>query len=249
MLADALARTLLDVLPILAVIAVFQALAFRRQPPQPLRIAVGAACIVAGIALFRTGLDLSLLPMAEGLATALAGRAAAPGPAGGAWLVLFAAALGLAATLIEPTVTAIAERVHDLSGGALRPFPFRLVVAAGMACGLALGTLRILLGFPLLWLLAPLLLLVIVLSVAAPRALVPLALDCGPMATSVVTVPVIAAFGASLARSLPGRDPLADGFGLVLLALLAPVGGLMLFACLKRAQARRSAGDGRWGSS
>lgn len=242
-----LRQTALDVLPIIVVIGLFQATAFRRFPPRMGRILMGAVAIILGITLFRTGLDLSLLPMGDGLAESLAARvygAEYSTLANALWLILFAASLGFAATLIEPTLTAVADRVRDLSGGALRPFSFRLVVAAGVACGLALGTTRILLGFPYLYLMAPLVLLTAVLAVRSPRALAPLALDSGPMATSVVTVPVIATFGASLARNLPGRDPLSDGFGLVLLALLTPVCGLLAFAWVQLILARKAEGGG-----
>lgn len=233
LLADSFLQTLMDVAPIAVVIVVFQALAFRRAPPRLGRILTGLAAIVVGISLFRAGLGLSLVPMGDGLAERLAYRVAEPEYStflNALWLVVFAGSLGFAATMIEPTLTGVADRVRDLTGGGLHPLSFRLVVATGVAIGLALGTSRILAGFPYLYVAAPLMLLVGVMAIVTPRAFVPLALDSGPMATSVVTVPIIAAFGASLARHLPGRDPLTDGFGLVLLALLTPIACLLVFA-------------------
>ncbi|MBX3497853.1 MAG: DUF1538 family protein [Alphaproteobacteria bacterium] len=245
LLIDSLVQTALDVLPIAVVISVFQTLAFRSAPPQFGRILVGLASIILGISFFRAGLNLSFIPMGDSLALQLAQRVASPGHStffNALWLVAFAAALGLAATLIEPTLTGVADRVRDLTGGGLHPFSFRLVVAVGVAAGLALGTVRILVGFPYIYVLVPLVLLIGVLAAWAPRQFVPLALDSGPMATSVVTVPIIAAFGASLARHLPGRDPLADGFGLVLLALLMPISCLLVFAQVRLMSDRRRNG-------
>jgi hypothetical protein len=238
-------QTAIDVSPIALVIAAFQVLAFRRPPPRLGRILLGLAAIIAGISLFRAGLNLSLIPLGDDLALRLAGRVASPDHStflNALALVAFAALLGFAATMIEPTVTGIAERVRELTGGGLRPLHFRLVVALGVAAGLALGTVRILAGFPYVFVLLPLLVLIAIAAVATPRSFVPLALDSGPMATSVVTVPIIAAFGASLARHLPGRDPLADGFGLVLLALLMPTGCLLVFAQVRLIVERRRKG-------
>jgi hypothetical protein len=238
-------QTIIDILPIIVVIAAFQALAFGGPPPRFWRTLLGLAAIVVGISLFRAGLGLSLVPMGDNLAERLAGRVAAPEFStffAALALVAFAASLGLAATMIEPTLIGVANRVRDLTGGGLRPLSFRLVVATGVALGLALGTFRVLAGFPYLYLFAPLLLLIGILAVLVPRSFVPLALDSGPMATSVVTVPIIAAFGASLARHLPGRDPLTDGFGLVLLALLTPVACLLLFAQVRLVLDRRRNG-------
>lgn len=245
LLIDSFSQTALDVLPIAVVVGAFQLLAFRSVPPNFGRILVGVAAIIAGISFFRAGLNLSLVPMGDDLALRLALRVASPEHStflNALWLVTFAASLGLAATMIEPTLTGIAQRVQDLTGGALHPFSFRLVVAIGVAAGLALGTIRILVGFPYIYLLVPLLVLIAVAAILTPRPFVPLALDSGPMATSVVTVPIISAFGASLARHLPGRDPLADGFGLVLLALLVPIGCLLVFAQVRLLLDRRRKG-------
>lgn len=245
LLINSLIQTVLDVVPIAVVIGAFQLLAFRSAPPQLGRILTGLAAIVAGISLFRAGLNLSLVPLGDDLALRLAQRVAAPEHStflNALWLVVFAASLGLTATMIEPTLTGIAQRVRELTGGALHPLSFRLVVAIGVAAGLALGTIRILAGFPYMYVLVPLLVLAGVMAVLAPRPFVPLALDSGPMATSVVTVPIITAFGASLARHLPGRDPLADGFGLVLLALLTPIACLLVFAQVRLILDRRRNG-------
>lgn len=262
-LVDALIQTSFDVLPILLVIIVFQTWAFRNLPPRAGRIVVGFIAIVLGISFFRAGLGLSLIPMGDDLARHLAGRIIAPGHStflNSLWLVLFAATLGLTATLIEPTLTGIAQRIEELGDqggpkepeahgasvepegpneGSLSATAFRLVVAFGVATGLALGTIRILSGFAWVQLLAPLLLLTGALMFRAPRRFVPLALDSGPVATSVATVPIIAAFGASLARYLPGRDPAVDGFGLVFLALLLPVTALLAFARFRALRQRR----------
>ena len=245
LLIDSFHRTVLDVVPIALVVASFQLLAFRSLPPQFGRILVGVAAIIAGIAFFRAGLRLSLIPIGDGLALHLAQRVAAPDYStllNAFWLVTFAALLGFAATMIEPTLTGIAQGVQELTGGWLQPLSFRIVVSIGVATGLALGTFRILVGFPYILLLVPLLVLIAAAAIVTPRPLVPLALDSGPMATSVVTVPIIAAFGASLARHLPGRDPLADGFGLVLLALLAPIACLLVFAQVRLLLDRRRKG-------
>jgi hypothetical protein len=245
LLIDSLRQTAADVVPIVIVIVAFQLLAFRSAPPRLGRVLAGFAAIVFGISLFRAGVNLSLVPLGDDLALRLARRVAAPEHStflNAVWLVIFAAALGFAATMIEPTLTGIAVRVRDLTGGGLHPLSFRLVVAIGVAAGLAIGTIRILAGFPYMYILAPLLVLAGVMAVLAPRPFVPLALDSGPMATSVVTVPIIAAFGASLARHLPGRDPMADGFGLVFLALLMSVACLLVFAQIRLILDRRGNG-------
>lgn len=234
MLLAMIRDTLLDVLPIVLVIVFFQFLLARRPPHNWRRVLVGALYAVVGLVLFRLGLEDTLVPLGRTMADQLASLGDTPLAEKAwynhLWLVLFAASLGLAATLIEPTLSAVAAKVDDLSGGELKARHLRWTVAAGVAVGLALGTFRILIGVPILSFILPVIAALLLFSWRAPKPMVPLALDTGPMATSVVVVPMVAAFGVAVAQVIPGRDPVLDGFGLIFFALVMPVLAVQLFA-------------------
>ena len=51
----------------------------------------------------------------------------------------------------------------------------------------------------------------------------------GGVTTSTITVPLVAALGVGLARSIRGRNPIADGFGLIAFASLTPIVFVLLF--------------------
>lgn len=231
-------QTLQDVLPIVLIILFFQVVILRRYPANLKRILIGSLYMLLGLTTFRLGLDNTLIPIGRAMAEQLllAGETPLAEKAWyqHGWLLLFAAMIGLAATLIEPTLIAIGNRVQELTAGELRAIHLRWIIAVGVALGMMLGSLRILLGIPVLALGIPLLLLTGILSFLAPRNIVPLALDTGPMATSVVTVPLVAAFGITMATILPGSDPIQDGFGVIFFALLTPVLSLLIFTLLRR---------------
>jgi hypothetical protein len=228
-LEHALVETLKDLAPVLLVVVLFQAVVLRRRLPQMRMLLIGIVYVAVGLAIFRLGLNTSVIPVGSVMAERLARLGAGDSAAGvSSWLsygpvYAFAAAIGFAATLVEPTLIMVADRVRELTGGGVRPTTLRVVVAAGVASGLALGAVRVVTGVRLEYLLASLLLLMLLLSLRAPRPILALAYDTGPMATSIVTVPLITALGVGLAAAVPGRTPLADGFGLVVLALLSPV--------------------------
>lgn len=234
----ALLAALLDAAPVALAVGVFQAAVLRRRPAHLPRVLIGAAYVVLGLALFRIGLEWSFLPIGADLSDRLTAPVLAsaggsePGWSRFLWLYLFAATLGFATTMVEPTLTAVAQRVGDLTGGSLRPLTLRLVVATGVAAGLLLGTLRVVVGVPLPWTVGAIVALIALLTALAPRQFVPLAFDCGGFATSVVTVPMVAAFAVGVATAIPGRDPLTDGFGVVLFALLGPVTSVLAFAAV-----------------
>jgi hypothetical protein len=233
-LVDVLAGTFIDVLIAASVLFTFYWGLTRKAPPRLWGLLVGLSHLIAGLFLFKVGLELSVLPIGKELAEQLSGpvlnrpngwfRGVLP-------LCVFAVLLGFSATLIEPTLIAVGDRVQALSGGAIDPWRLRLMVATGVAIGLLLGTLRTLLGIPMELVVSVLVGVLAFLSFNAPRELGPIAIDSGGMATSVVVVPLIAAFGVAVAETMPGRDPIRDGFGMIVLALLMP--GIVVLAVAK----------------
>ncbi len=88
---------------------------------------------------------------------------------------------------------------------------------------------------------------VVIQTAFAPRAIIPLAYDSGGVTTSTVTVPLVAALGLGLAETVPGRNPLIDGFGLIAFASLFPIMSVMAYAQLaewrQKRQRRRDSND------
>ena len=229
--ARTLAATALDVAPILAVLVVFQVAVLRRSLANLRRIAGGFVCVLLGLALFLIGLQDALFPVGETMARQLT-AAAALGVADALveaawhdyWLVYaFAAAIGFATTVAEPSLIAVALKAEEVSGNAINAWGLRLAVAVGVAIGVSLGCFRIVTGTPLPWYIVAAYVVVILQTVWAGRTIVPLAYDSGGVTTSTVTVPVVAALGLGLAASVPGRSPLIDGFGLIAFASVFPI--------------------------
>lgn len=220
----ALLGSLRDLLPIILVIAAFQTLVFRQPFDNMLSVGVGLVMVVMGLTLFVFGLEMGLFPIGEQLAHAFAHKGSLP------WLVAFAFALGFGTTVAEPALIAVAAEAGKLTGGGV-PWQtaLRLTVAASVGVALVIGVLRILLGWPLQWLIIGGYVIVMTLTPLAPPEIVGVAYDSGGVTTSTITVPLTAALGVGLAGSIRGRNPLTDGFGLIALASLTPIVFVLLF--------------------
>lgn len=237
-LLNTLGTTFRDVIPIAAVLIFFQVAVLRRRIPNPRRIAVGFVFVLLGLALFLVGLEQALFPIGETMARQLTATetvgevdAASGVDWRDYWLVYaFAAAIGFATTVAEPSLMAVALKAEQVSGGAVRALGLRLVVAVGVAVGVSLGCFRIVTGTPLPWYIIAAYVIVIVQTFWSSRSIVPLAYDSGGVTTSTVTVPVVAALGLGLAASIPGRSPLIDGFGLIAFASVFPIMSVLAYA-------------------
>lgn len=243
--------TILDVLPILAILLGFQVFVLRRKPPKAKRIAVGFVYVVIGLTFFLVGLEQALFPLGKTMAAQLTdpgflgiGSAVLSGEVDWrlyVWVYVFAAAIGFSTTIAEPSLIAVALKAEEISGGSLSAFGLRIAVAIGVAFGVSLGTYRIVTGTPLYAYIIVGYVVVIAQTVFAPRSIVPLAYDSGGVTTSTVTVPVVAALGLGLASTIPGRSPLIDGFGLIAFASLFPIMTVMGYAQIMEFLARQRA--------
>ena len=227
-----LLTTARDVLPIVAVLVIFQLFVLRRPIPHLRRLFAGGLCVVAGLALFLIGLEGALFPLGRAMARQLSdpvfvfGTDVVPPESPWSaylWIYLFAALLGFATTVAEPALIAVASKAETVSAGAVGQWKLRVAVGMGVGVGVALGTMRIVSGTPLHVFMAAGYLIIIVQTAFAPRNLVPLAYDSGGVTTSTVTVPLVTALGLGLAGTIPGRNPALDGFGLIAFASLFPI--------------------------
>jgi len=251
-LLHSLLATLRDVFPIAAVIFGFQLLVLRRRIPHLKQVLIGFLYVLLGLTLFLQGLEQALFPlgrlMAEQLTSVqflvddLAGMPPVLHWTEYYWVYLFAFAIGFSTTVAEPSLIAVAIKAHKVSGGAIGVWGLRIAVAIGVAVGIALGTWRIVTGYPLHYFIITGYIFVILQTYYAPRLIVPLAYDSGGVTTSTVTVPLVAALGLGLAEAVPGRSTLLDGFGLIAFASLFPIISVMAYAQLSEFVSRRNAG-------
>ncbi len=240
-----LGSTLRDVCPIFGVILFFQLIVLRRPIANWQRVATGVAFVIVGLTFFLVGLELALFPIGTAMAEQLAdpsfvqpGIPLAPDAQTIIpwyryyWTYIFAFAIAFSATIAEPALLAVAIKAREVSGGTLQVWPLRAAVALGAGFGVMLGTFRIIAGVPLPYFILAGYIIVIVQTQFAPRQIIPLAYDSGGVTTSTVTVPLVAALGLGLASQIPGRFPLADGFGMIALTVLFPMMTVMGYAQL-----------------
>lgn len=231
--------TVLDVLPIVALILFFQLVVVRKPVSRLPSVLIGIFHVLLGLTLFIIGLEKALFPLGESMARQLSDpefiRELAPerlttGWADYYWIYLFAASIGFATTIAEPSLMAVAIKAHQVSAGTINKWGLRIVVAVGVALGIALGSFRIVSGTPLYLYIFIGYAIVVIQTLFSPRQIIALAYDSGGVTTSTVTVPIVAALGLGLAKTVPGRDPAIDGFGLIAFASLFPIISVLAYA-------------------
>ncbi|NBB92613.1 MAG: DUF1538 domain-containing protein [Gammaproteobacteria bacterium] len=217
-----------DLAPIFVVIAAFQLLVLQQPIPDVGQLLGGAVLIILGLTFFVIGLETGLFPLGESMAHDFARKGSL------FWLLLFGFALGFGTTVAEPALIAVAGEAARVAADAglieatdadRERFAGGLRLTVALAVGLAImvGALRIVMGWPIHYLIIGGYAGVVVMTRFAPPEIIGVAYDAGGVTTSTITVPLVAALGVGLAASIKGRNPVVDGFGLIAFASLTPM--------------------------
>ncbi|KMP11956.1 hypothetical protein UZ36_02645 [Candidatus Nitromaritima sp. SCGC AAA799-C22] len=226
------------VVPLAAYLILFQLLILRQTVLDHWVITAGLFAVIVGLMLFMEGLKLGLMPFGEVIGHSLPKKSAL-------WVVLsITFLLGIGVTFAEPAIGALKTvgAIVDIKKAPylytlLNDWSGTLVLVVGIGVGLAavLGTLRFLNG----WSLKPLIYCSLIPTIALTlycltddelSKILGLAWDCGAVTTGPVTVPLVLSLGIGIAAAAGRGSSSLSGFGIVTLASLFPIIGVLSLA-------------------
>ncbi len=223
------------VVPLALYLVLFQLLILRQTVQDPSIISLGLLEVIIGLMLFMEGLKLGLMPFGEVIGNTLPKKSPLP------LVLLVALLLGIGVTFAEPAIGALKE-AGKIVQVEKAPYLFALlnqwseilvmVVGAGVGLAAVLGTLRFIYGWslkPMIYCaLAPALGLTIYAYLDPELSkVIGLAWDCGAVTTGPVTVPLVLSLGIGIAGAAGKGENKLSGFGIVTLASLFPIIGVL----------------------
>ena len=217
-----------DLAPIILVIGFFQIFVLQQPLENVGALLSGTFFVILGLTFFIYGLEMGLFPIGESMARAFAKKGSV------FWLMIFAFALGFGTTVAEPALIAVADEAAKVAAkaghisdhaDAINSYAtgLRFTVALSVGVAIVIGVLRILMNWPIHYMIMIGYVMVIVMTGFAPDEIIGIAYDSGGVTTSTITVPLVTALGIGLASSIAGRNPMLDGFGLIAFASLLPI--------------------------
>jgi hypothetical protein len=224
------------VVPLAVYLALFLIVILRQSIDEALLITGGLFAVIVGLMFFMEGLRIGLMPFGTIIGHSLPQHSPLP------LVLLVTFLLGIGVTFAEPAIGALQAAGANISVEAapylyalLNEWSGVLVLVVGAAVGLAavLGTLRFLYD----WSLKPLIYMALfpVLALTLYGSTDPnltsalgLAWDAGAVTTGPVTVPLVLSLGVGIAAAVGNGDSGLSGFGIVTLASLFPITGVLL---------------------
>ena len=226
-LKEKIKESLASVLPITAIVLLLTMVLVPMPVGTLILFLVGALLLIVGMGFFALGVDLSMMPMGDGIGEkmSLAKRV---------WtVVLVCFVIGVIITIAEPDLQVLANQVPSVPNLTLI-----LTVAAGVGLFLVIYFVRTILRIPLHFVLLTFYVLVFVLAFFVPDNFISVAFDSGGVTTGPVTVPFIMALGVGLASLRGDSHSEEDSFGMIALCSIGPIlAVLVLGICFRPEEA------------
>ncbi len=223
-------------LPLIIYLVIFQSVILHTPIHEGSVISLGLIAVLIGLMFFMEGLKRGLMPFGEDIGDLLPRKLHLTS------VLLIVFLLGIGVTFAEPAIGAL-----KTAGAIVKPdqapllyfllnqWSQALVWTVGIGVGIAavIATLRLIWG----WSLKPLIYLSLLPTLGItgymmtdPQLshLLGVAWDCGAITTGPVTVPLVLALGIGIAEATGKGDEALSGFGIVTLASIIPVLGVLL---------------------
>ena len=230
LLLEKVYESIAAVLPITAIVLVLSISIAPLTPGTWTLFFFGALLLIFGMGLFTLGVDMSMIPMGEGIGVMMskAKKYAIP--------LIICFVLGMVITIAEPDLTVLANQVPSIPNMVLI-----LTVAVGVGLFLMLAQIRIRRQIPLSYLLVFFYGLIFILAFIIPKNFVPVSFDSGGVTTGPITVPFIMALGIGMASIRSDKNSSTDSFGLTALCSVGPILAVMILGiCYKPEDAEYS---------
>ena len=179
------------------------------------RLGVGVIYTYVGIVMFFVGAKCGFLPVASNLATGIYNVSP--------YLLLpICAFVGLFIVVAEPAIHVLNKQVEDLSSGTISRKTMLVTLSIGVSIAILLSAMRIIFQIDMLYIYAPMVVLMIVLTFFISNKITSIAFDSGGVTAGVLSSTFILPFMQGIATA-KGLDLMTYGFGTIGIIILVPI--------------------------
>lgn len=214
---EVLSEVALALTPLLVIFIIFQLVRLKMPKKRFRKILTGLLYTCVGLTLFLVGVNAGLMPAGYELGIVM-------GKLEYNWILIPVGILtGFSIVFAEPAVRVLNAEVERVTGGHIKRRSMLFTLSIGVALGVGLSMLRIVLGgISLWWYIIPGYLLALILSRFVPQVFVGIAFDSGGVASGPMTATFLLALCLGAAQ-VTGADVLRDAFGVVAMVAMMPL--------------------------
>lgn len=234
-----LTESLVSILPLVAMLVVFQLTLLKMSARQIIRVIIGLVYSFLGLLLFLCGVNGGFMPAGTQLGMFLGQKAF---EVGGGWfflLIFTGLVLGAIVVCAEPAVWVLTEQVEQVSAGTIKRKVLLIFLAAGAAVAIGLALWRAVEGFSLKYILIPGYAVAMLLMIFSPSMFTGIAFDSGGVASGPITSTFVLSFTLGASRNASGSG---DAFGVIALVAMMPLIAIQLLGIIYDKKQRKNGG-------
>lgn len=216
-----------SVVPVMGIVTLLHFTIAPMPEGQILQFLTGGILLILGLAIFLLGADLGMVPFGQKAGSYLTNKRNLP------LLLISSFVIGFAITVAEPDVQVLATQVNSVAPAISKGMLLGMI-ALGVGLFVMLGTGRIVMQWPLRWLLLIFYGVTFVMCAFVEPAFIGVAFDAGGATTGPITVPFIMALGIGVAASVKKKEGDDNSFGLVGLASIGPIVAVAFMGMLNK---------------
>ena len=221
-----------SLLPIVIFFGLFQVASLHLTGRTLGRIVIGLIYTYIGLVLFLTGANVGFMPAGSYLGGVMAS-------ASYRWLLVpIGALIGFFIVKAEPAVYVLNHQVEEITDGVISANAMGASLSIGVAVSVALATLRVLTGIPVLYFLVPGYAIAIGLSFVVPKIFTAIAFDSGGVASGPMTATFLLPLAQGACMAV-GGDLASDAFGVVAMVAMTPLITIQILGLVHKIKQRK----------
>ena len=205
---------LLSITPIIVLFLIYNFIFLKLKKKNILKIFKGLIYTYLGLVIFMIGVNVGFLRVSYVIGSSLADNIYL--------LIPLSTIIGFFIIYSEPAVKVLLDQIESITNGTINRKLLFVSLSIGVSIATLLSILRIVFGFPLLYILVPGYLIAIILSFFVPSVFTRIAFDSGGVASGTMTASFLLPFSIGVATYL-GKNILVYSFGLVAIIATIPL--------------------------
>ena len=203
------------IIPVFVFFLIYNYIFLKLPKTSLIRIFIGLVYTYLGLVIFLTGVSVGYLPTADVLGRAIASPSTK-------WLLIpIALVVGFCLVFAEPAVHVLNKQVEDITEGVISKKTMLIGMSIGVAIAMLIIIFRALFDIDFMYIVTPLVLIMVVLSIFTPDLFEGIAFDSGGVAAGSLTASFVLPFVVGVCSRL-GVDPMLYGFGSIAIVAILP---------------------------
>ncbi len=225
-------EVLIALVPILAVLGVFQFFTHRFNKHQLLKMGMGFVYTYIGLVFFLTGANIGFMPAGRLIGARIAESDMS------FLLVPIGALMGYFVVSAEPAVHSLKKQVEEITNGSVSQKSIGLALSIGVGISVGIAMLRVLTGIPILPILIFGYVLSLIITFFVPPIYTGIAFDSGGVASGPMSTTFILPFAIGACESL-GGNVMTDAFGIVAMVAMTPLIAIQVMGLISEIKRKR----------